>query len=278
VGKQHPEKTTTLVTKGVYQYSRNPMSLGFLFLLVAWGFYLGSLITFIVLPLFIWFITRDLESARAVAREIDADEKKVLGLQFNLEDRATFGHLIKQSLERYGKLDLLVNNALSNSGAMPLFDTTDEQIEFALTSNITNTLLLTRKCYPELVKTRGSVINISSVIVNRHVFGLPIYNITKGAINQMTKALASEWAGNRVRVNAINPGFVYISALEGAGMNAAQAERMYKFCEQFHPLDRIIGSLVAFLASDEASFITGAIINSDGGYSIQGISNIPSDL
>jgi len=220
--------------------------------------------------------SRNIADAEELARKLSSSNSRAIAVQFDLEDRTTFQPLIDATLESFGRLDILVNNALSHSAVPPLDVLDDEQIEFAITSNITNTLLLTRKCFGKLKETHGNIVNISSVAANRHIYGMALYGIIKGSLNQMTKALAAEWAEHRVRVNSINPGFVYSSALTYFGVPDDVIAKHYKFCEQYHPLGRIgepedIGKLVAFVASDNASFMTGSIIDSDAGYSVQGV-------
>lgn len=214
--------------------------------------------------------------AETLAHDLDKHEGRVIGLRFDLEDRSTFAPLIEQTLAKFGRIDVLVNNALSQSCVPPMDVLSDQQVEFAFTANITNTLLLTRKCLEQLRVFKGNVVNISSVAANRHVQGMPLYGIIKAAINQMTQVLAAEWAEYGVRVNSVNPGFVYSSALTYFGVPDDVIAAHYKFCERYHPLGRIgapddIGKLVTFLASDEAGFMTGSVINCDGGYSVQGI-------
>ncbi len=216
--------------------------------------------------------------AKEAAEKINAAgiAGKAIGVCFDLEKQGSAKSLLEQSLDEFGRLDVLVNNALSNSCVFPLHELSDEQISFALTANITNTLLLSRLAYGELAKTQGNVINIGSVVVNRQIIGMPLYTIVKGALEQMTKALASEWAGDHVRVNGINPGFVRSSALADFGMPEDFVEKTYEYHRRHHPLGRVgepedIGRLAAFIASDAAGFMTGSIINCDAGYSIQGI-------
>ena len=216
-----------------------------------------------------------IERSRNVADEINTRGAQALGLQFNIEKAVDLKSLIKDTIDAFGRLDILVNNALSQSCVLPLDTLSDEQIEFAFTSNITNTFLLTHLAYPYLRKSRGNIINIGSVIVNRHLLGLPVYSIIKGAILQMTKALAAEWAADGIRVNAINPGFIRTSAFSNLGMPEDLIEKSYDFYKNYHPLGRIgkpkeIGKIAAYLVSDNADLITGAVVDIDGGYSIQG--------
>lgn len=220
--------------------------------------------------------SRNREAAVACAAEMSKEGGCVVGLPFNLEDRTTFEPLIEETLGKFGRIDGLVNNALSQVAVFPFDELPDDQVEFALTSNITNILLLCRKARRALADTHGCIVNIASVAANRHVYGMPMYSIAKGSLVQMTKVLAAEWARDKIRVNAVNPGFVYSSALEYFNVPQEVIAEYYKFAEQYHPLGRIgepndIGQLVAYLTSDLASFMTGAVINIDAGLSVQGI-------
>ena len=220
--------------------------------------------------------SRDIDQARKVAGEFNTTYGEALGLQFNIEESDNLHSLIENTLDVFGHLDILVNNALSQSCALPLEALSDEQIGFAFTSNITNTFLLNRLAYPYLKKTRGNIVNIGSVIANNHLLGLPLYGIVKSAILHMTKVLAAEWATDGIRVNAVNPGFIRTNAFSELGMPNDVIDKSYDFYKNYHPLGRIgksteIGEMVAYLASEKASLITGAIIDVDGGYSIQGL-------
>lgn len=220
--------------------------------------------------------SRDLKRARVVANEISAMGGYALGLKFNIEEADDLNSLINATADAFGRLDVLVNNAVSHNCVLPLPSLSREQIEFAFTSNITNTFLLTQVAYPLLKASRGSVINIGSAVVNRHLLGLPLYAIIKGATAQMTKVLAAEWAADGVRVNAINPGFIRTDAFSELGMPRDLIEKSYAFYRNYHPVGKIgepvaVGKVAAYLASAAADFITGSIIEVDGGYSIKGL-------
>lgn len=220
--------------------------------------------------------SRDKEVAREAAKKLRSLGVKSLGLQFDIEKAEQCRRLIDDTVEAFGRLDILINNALSQNCLLPLHTLEDDQIQFALNTNISNTLLLCRAAYSHLKHTRGAIINIGSVVANRHLLGLPIYSIVKGSILQLTKVLAAEWAVDGVRVNAINPGFIRTTAFSELGMPDDIVEKSYEFYRTYHPLERIgqpaeVGMLAAYLASDDAKLITGTVVDIDGGYSVRGL-------
>jgi NAD(P)-dependent dehydrogenase (short-subunit alcohol dehydrogenase family) len=225
--------------------------------------------------------SRKKEQAESTAAEIQKTGGEALGLAFNLEDQDSLSNLIDSTVKHYGRLDILVNNAISTS-CVPSIDTlSPQQISFAVNANLTNTLLLTQYVRPHLSKTRGNVLNIGSIVTNRHILGMPLYTIIKGAIVQMTKALAAEWAQDSVRVNCINPGFIRSSSLEELNLPPEVMTAIEQRCEQFHPLGKRIGepvdvgNLAAYITSDAARLMTGSVINLDAGLSVQGFSIQP---
>jgi len=220
--------------------------------------------------------SRKLESAQKTANSFNNHDGLIVGCEFDIEKREGITPLIDFAINKFGQIDVLVNNALSQSVVFPLETMSDENIEFAITSNITNTFILTKQIFPHLGKTNGNIINISSSITSRYVENLQLYSMMKAALEQMTKALAAEWAKANVRVNTIKPGFVYTSALKYFDVPEDVIDSNYQYFKQFHPLGRIghpedIGKLAVYLASSAANFITGSHFDIDGGLAIQSI-------
>lgn len=220
--------------------------------------------------------SRKPEDAKQAAQLINDKGGTALGLEFSLENPDHLPALIEQTVKAFGRLDILVNNAITQNAAMPLSAVSEDQINSIFTTNISHILLLCRYAYPHLKSTKGSIINIGSVITNRHVLGLPLYAIIKGAILQMTKVLASEWAQDGIRVNAINPGFTRTSVLESLGLPTSYINNAFEFYTQYHALNRIaqlsdIGRVASFLSAPESGLISGSIFEIDGGYSIRGL-------
>jgi NAD(P)-dependent dehydrogenase (short-subunit alcohol dehydrogenase family) len=175
--------------------------------------------------------------------------------------------LVDATLERYGRLDILVNNAATN----PYFGhTVDADLgawDKTFDVNVRGVFVLTQLAVNRyLGEHGGSIVNVASVGGIRAAFGLGIYNITKAAVIHMTRQLALELGPRGIRVNAVAPGLVKTRFAEALWGNEEILNRVL----QSTALGRIgsppeIGRVVAFLASDDASFITGEVVVIDGG-------------
>lgn len=219
--------------------------------------------------------------AEQSAAEIRRVGGEALGVAFDLEDQDTLPDLIDTTIAHFGRLDCLVNNAMSTSCVPSIDNLSTKEITFAITANLTNILLLTQLARPHLRASQGNVLNIGSVVVNRHILGMPLYAIVKGGLVQMTKALAAEWAGEGIRVNCVNPGFIHSSSLDELNLPPQTLDAIEIHCQRFVPLGHRIGepaeiaNLAAYMASDAAKLMTGSVVNLDGGLSIQGFSMQP---
>jgi len=219
--------------------------------------------------------SRAIGRAEEVCEEIRQHGGRATACAFDIDDPATISSVLATATAS-GGMDILVNNALSRPAIAPhsLQDMEYSQLQAGVTANLTNVLALTMAAHPYLKKARGTVLNIGSAVVNRHTIGIPLYAILKGAVGQATRVLAAEWAGDGIRVNQLNPGFVRTDTF-----SARQTEENIRMLtEQFtklHPLGRVgevedVAALAAFLVSDQAAWITGATVDVDGGFSVQG--------
>jgi 3-oxoacyl-[acyl-carrier protein] reductase len=209
---------------------------------------------------------QDLLAATAAGlREAGATVLEFLG---DLSEPTTISRLFRQSIETFNALHLLVNNA-ADVERKRFLDGTEDLLDYQIANNIRGPYLCSVQA-AELMRTAGggNIIHISSVgALQAHHKGLP-YDATKGAINTLTRAMAIDLAEYNIRVNAIGPGATrtYRTPAEDHPMVQAVNARI--------PLGRFgtileIGALAAFLASDEASYITGQIIYIDGGITAQ---------
>jgi NAD(P)-dependent dehydrogenase (short-subunit alcohol dehydrogenase family) len=189
------------------------------------------------------------------------------------QDPAASESAVSRCVEAFGSLDILVNNAgVYVSGGLK--DTTQETWSQALEANLTGPYLLTRAALPELRKSRGVVVNVSSSLGIQPVAGVMAYCAAKAGLNMLTKTTALEEASHGVRVVAVCPGVVDTPIhSQRVGSSPKALEDFYGQMAGAHPLGRIgtpedVVELITFLASDRASWLTGAIIPIDGGISL----------
>ena len=179
------------------------------------------------------------------------------------------------AVERFGRLDVLVNNAGISAGPYELMTHTLEDWRRILSINLDGVFLGLRHAGPAIAATGGgSVINLSSILGKVALPGAAAYCASKGAVLMLTKAAALEWAPARIRVNSIHPGFIDTPMVSGAFHRAENGNEMRDMVISRHALGRLgepreIADAVVFLASDESSFMTGSELVVDGGYTAQ---------
>jgi 3-oxoacyl-[acyl-carrier protein] reductase len=168
--------------------------------------------------------------------------------------------------EAFGRVDVLVNNAGIYAPA-PLESLSVSEFSRHFDTNVLGLLLATKASLPLFTPAGGSIVNISSVASTFAPAAAAIYVGTKGAVDSITKSLAKEFAPRKIRVNGVNPGFVITEGTRSAGMAGGEFEA---WSVANSPLGRAgqpedIAAAVAFLASDEASWITGESLRVAGG-------------
>jgi len=222
--------------------------------------------------------SRDVERAAAVVDQIEATGGRALAAKFDLLCEEDGDALVQTTLAAFGRLDYLVNNAFSYETLppIPIQELSADQMVQGITTNVTRTLVLTGRCHSALKETRGRVLTIGSVVVNRAMLGIPLYSIAKGALTEMTKVLAAEWAQDGITVNQINPGVVWSDAHKSIGIPEEQVPLVYDYYSQFHPLGRVgkpddVAELATSILLADSDWMTGAVVDLDGGYSRQGI-------
>lgn len=178
--------------------------------------------------------------------------------------------IIDKTVERFGQIDVLVNNAgILHSGSIETTDIAD--FDRVMDINLRSVFRITQKAIPNLLKTKGNIVNVSSVTGPRAFPNALAYCVSKAALDQFTRCTALELAPKGVRINSVNPGTVRTEIHQRSGMNDDQYSAYVKKCESTHALGRIghvseISNAVLFLASDRtASFVTGTCLLVDGG-------------
>jgi NAD(P)-dependent dehydrogenase (short-subunit alcohol dehydrogenase family) len=187
----------------------------------------------------------------------------------DITERSAADLVVEAAIDRFGQLDVLVNAA--GIIAMGPVDQTDDALwARVMELNVNAPFRLMRAAIPQLKPRRGAIVNVSSVNGRRVFPGLAAYNVSKAAIDHLTRCAAIELAASGVRVNAVNPGVTVTNLHRRGGMGEEQYAAFLTRSKETHPLGRPgqaeeVADLIVFLASERASFITGETIAVDGG-------------
>ena len=194
------------------------------------------------------------------------------GITCDIKKKNEVQNVLEQTIKKFGKLDILVNNAGIFPKIKLLHEIDEEEWNEVLDVNLTGQFRFTKEAIPHLQKTSGCIINISSDagLKAYQGFNADAYSASKAALIVLTKCWALEYAKNKIRVNCICPGVVDTDMTKPFLKNQKDIE----FMNNEHPLGRIgqpeeIGKSVLYFASDDALWITGAILTVDGGESIK---------
>lgn len=213
---------------------------------------------------------RRMDRLEIVAAEIKSRGKEAVAIQMDVTKPEQINAAVKKTIETFGRLDILLNNAGVATGA-PLLQMTDAQWDETLTVNLKAYYWMTKAAVPEMVKNNwGRIINISSIAsggVAVGFAGISNYCASKGGVVAFTESLADELAPMGITVNSIGPGVIETEMTQSIKDNPQQADGM----KLRIPLKRFgkpeeIAAAVVYLASDEAAYTTGATLYIDGGW------------
>jgi dehydrogenase/reductase SDR family protein 4 len=212
--------------------------------------------------------SRKIENLQATAAEFADLPGKVVPTQCHVGRSEQVENLVRETERQLGPIDILVNNGATNLGQGPALSVTDEMLDKIVEINIKSAVRLVRLVVPKMIERKaGTVINITSIAGLIPQDGGLLYSFTKAGLNMMTRSWAREFGPHNVRVNAIAPGLVqteFSSYLwEDAGRRAGIMSRQV-LPHLAQPNE--IGFLALYLASDEASFVTGQVLVADGGF------------
>lgn len=221
-------------------------------------------------------VARDETKLRDVADEIKAGGGRALFIPCDIADAAQCTEVARRSIDTFGGVDVLINNAFQMGPWSPLMDTAlDAAWSAPFEVNVKGTLQMTQALLPSLESRRGSVVMVNTVAMRTHKPDVGCYAISKGALQTATRYLSVELAGRGVRVNAVIPGYIDGPPLQDAFGRMALAsgrtsDDLRKEITESLPLKRIPTSLdvaeaILFFASRKSQSITGAALDINGG-------------
>ena len=215
---------------------------------------------------------RNQEKIDKAMKELTDRGADALGLQCDVGSEDAVNNMVAATVEHYGRIDILVNNAVISWG-IPTEDMTLDQWNTFMTNNLTSCFLTCKACFPHMVKAGGGkIINVGSIITKIGFGKLAHYAAAKGGMDHMSQSLAQGWGKHNIQVNALLPGLVDTemmpvgpeetrSPLMKYGISKASSIKGYGIPEDFYGISIL-------LASQASDFITGSIIVMDGGASL----------
>ena len=216
--------------------------------------------------------SRKQEAVNRVAEEFQQNGLEAVGIACHIGDAEQRKNLVDKTLEKYGRIDILVNNAAINPFYGPLEATGEEVFDKIMDVNVKAPWLLSNLVQPHMKENgSGSIINISSVEGVHPGFRLGLYSMSKAALIMLTKNQAKEWGKLGIRANVVCPGLIktkFSQALWSDDKTLGMYTGTIPLKRMAEP-DEMAG-LVMLLASDAGSYMTGGVYSADGGYLISG--------
>lgn len=197
--------------------------------------------------------------------------RRALAVTTDITDDAQVDNLVSQAVSTFGKIDVLINNAFRVPSMKPLADTTFEHIREAIELTVLGALRLTQGFTPALAESKGSVVNVNSMVIRHSQPKYGAYKMAKAALLAMSQSLATELGGQGIRVNSVAPGYIWGGTLKSyfshqAGKFGTTVDEIYAAAAAASDLKRLptedeVASAILFMASDLSSGITGATLD-----------------
>ncbi len=215
----------------------------------------------------------DETAGKEAVQAIEGAGGSALFVKTNVSESAQVKELVDKTVERFGRLDYAVNNAGIGGESVPTAEITEEGWDRVIGVNLTGVWLCMKHEIEAMLENEGgAIVNVASILGKVCFANAAAYVSAKHGVVGLTKSAAMEYATLGVRVNVVCPGFIYTPMLENAGM--AEGSEMHTYISSLHPMQRMgtpeeVATMIVWACSDEASFVTGASLLVDGGYTAQ---------
>lgn len=214
---------------------------------------------------------RTVERLEDVAKQVADVGRRAVAIGTDITDETQVDNLVKQTLDAYGKVDVLINNAFKVPSMKPFANTSFEHIRETLELTVLGALRMIQGFTPALVEAEGSVVNVNSMVLRHSDPKQGAYKMAKAALLAMSQSLASELGPQGIRVNSVLPGYIWGGTLQGyfehqAGKYGTAVDEIYKAAAVNSDLKRLptedeVASAILFMASDLSSGITGQTLD-----------------
>ncbi len=214
---------------------------------------------------------RTVERLEDVAKQVADVGRRAVAIGTDITDETQVDNLVKQTLDAYGKVDVLINNAFKVPSMKPFANTSFEHIRETLELTVLGALRMIQGFTPALVEAEGSVVNVNSMVLRHSDPKQGAYKMAKAALLAMSQSLASELGPQGIRVNSVLPGYIWGGTLQGyfehqAGKYGTTVDEIYKAAAVNSDLKRLptedeVASAILFMASDLSSGITGQTLD-----------------
>jgi len=214
---------------------------------------------------------RTAERLTEVADQVRALGRRAVAVSTDITDDEQVANLVTRSLEEFGKVDVLINNAFRVPSMKPLADTTFQHIRDAIELTVLGALRISQGFTPALAESKGAVVNVNSMVIRHSQPKYGAYKMAKAALLAMSHSLSTELGAQGIRVNTVAPGYIWGGTLQSyfthqAGKFGTTVEEIYNAAAAGSDLKRLptedeVASAILFLGSDLASGITGATLD-----------------
>ena len=214
---------------------------------------------------------RTVERLEDVAKQVADLGRRAVAIGTDITDEGQVDNLVKQTLDAYGKVDVLIHNAFKVPSMKPFANTSFEHIRETLELTVLGALRMIQGFTPALVEAKGSVVNVNSMVLRHSDPKQGAYKMAKAALLAMSQSLASELGPQGIRVNSVLPGYIWGGTLKGyfehqAGKYGTTVEEIYNAAAVNSDLKRLptedeVASAILFMASDLSSGITGQTLD-----------------